>query len=874
MTTANITSSSSDGYLAKTYTLNYNNARDAASATTVYDSNQYILIGYGSAPALFRGFLYFNTATIPANSVISAASVSVYVPSSCPAGVSGGQDMLLQNGQPTYPSSALDVGDFDRTLYSSGGSSKINVTGGDNEWKIFTLTATGIEWINKGGVTKLCLRGEFDISPTIPTSNMEMWIYASEHGSLKPTLSITYTLKPLITTDAATGLGPTYVTGNGTVDSQGDGSVVEYGFIYNDDGTDPVDVASADNKTTSSNLSAGSFSASLTSLENAFTYNYRAYMTTSIGTGYGDAVEFTTSAAAAVLSTTTVSATDTDVETATLNGSVSRPAGDLVEEYGFVYKLGGDPGTPADPTTADNYTETSADIEGAFDDDLTGLTSDSQYMFRAYATSDLPDISYGGVQLFRTGGEIAPIVIGASSDGYIKAVANGALSESARWNLAHDDDGSGNADCTITKYSTSDTLRVGLDTFYEINRAYLYFDTSSIPVGATIAKAQICVYMTGIGHADTNTRVMLISGQSTYPHDPLVADSDYHITHYSGTYGEWQENRLSGFGQYYADTYGFIDITTPDSIVNKGGMTKLCLSMYDDWDDQGSWATKSRMLTFRSASYGASTAPRLEIFLTGADKDCSFYSETGDGTIKNDTSGCETIANPSETLGSLSVVETSSSSIDISGSWTAIGCGAGKYNINTKRGYVYFDTSGIPAGAVISDATIWLYCSNYSYDGASNVRVYHDSSNDHPSESGGSPNLSLSDWPLSNYSHIATVALSDMMTDKKLSSQNGWTRTAIPTTSITKEGLTKFCLRDDSESDADDSATFYSGNSATNKPYLLVNWSSVAEMKTPQINIGDTWKDVEAAQINIGDSWKDVDYILINVGDEWKPLAS
>ena len=39
-----------------------------------------------------------------------------------------------------------------------------------------------------------------------------------------------------------------------------------------------------------------------------------------------------------------------------------------------------------------------------------------------------------------------------------------------------------------------------------------------------------------------------------------------------------------------------------------------------------------------------------------------------------------------------------------------------------------------------------------------------------------------------------------------------------------------------------------------------------------QINIGDSWKDVESIQINIGDTWKDVTEAKINIGDTWKDI--
>lgn len=39
-----------------------------------------------------------------------------------------------------------------------------------------------------------------------------------------------------------------------------------------------------------------------------------------------------------------------------------------------------------------------------------------------------------------------------------------------------------------------------------------------------------------------------------------------------------------------------------------------------------------------------------------------------------------------------------------------------------------------------------------------------------------------------------------------------------------------------------------------------------------QINIGDSWKDVDALKINIGDSWKPVTSIKQNIGDVWKTV--
>ena len=60
-------------------------------------------------------------------------------------------------------------------------------------------------------------------------------------------------------------------------------------------------------------------------------------------------------------------------------------------------------------------------------------------------------------------------------------------------------------------------------------------------------------------------------------------------------------------------------------------------------------------------------------------------------------------------------------------------------------------------------------------------------------------------------------------------------------------------------------ATLYNSGSGFN-PYASVGGN------TKQINIGDSWKDIDAIKINIGDSWKVVSSVKINIGDSWKTL--
>ena len=54
--------------------------------------------------------------------------------------------------------------------------------------------------------------------------------------------------------------------------------------------------------------------------------------------------------------------------------------------------------------------------------------------------------------------------------------------------------------------------------------------------------------------------------------------------------------------------------------------------------------------------------------------------------------------------------------------------------------------------------------------------------------------------------------------------------------------------------------------------YIKVTYTEPATGTNTQINIGDTWKDIEGMKINIGDSWKAVEGAQINIGDSWKTI--
>jgi hypothetical protein len=186
-------SSSDDGYNTNS-SANYNTARTAASASSTTSTN--INITHQLVAATYyisRGYVYFDTSAIPDDAVITAASVYLYGKTD---GSGTNFDVVIQNGQPTYPHSPLVVGDYDHTKYSSDGGSYNTSAFALEGWNTIAMNATGLTWISLTGTTKLCLRSSLDIAGTTPDAADEQVIYYSSEEALTtkdPYINVTYT---------------------------------------------------------------------------------------------------------------------------------------------------------------------------------------------------------------------------------------------------------------------------------------------------------------------------------------------------------------------------------------------------------------------------------------------------------------------------------------------------------------------------------------------------------------------------------------------------------------------------------------------------------------------------------------------------------
>jgi hypothetical protein len=111
-----------------------------------------------------RVFFYFDTSTLP-DGTITSAKLRLWCNEKDP---SDAFDVVVQNGQPTYPHDPLVVGDLDKTHYSGDCGSLGSADWTQGAYNEISLNADGIAWINRSGTTKFILRSSRDIAATSP----------------------------------------------------------------------------------------------------------------------------------------------------------------------------------------------------------------------------------------------------------------------------------------------------------------------------------------------------------------------------------------------------------------------------------------------------------------------------------------------------------------------------------------------------------------------------------------------------------------------------------------------------------------------------------------------------------------------------------
>ena len=189
---------------------------------------------------------------------------------------------------------------------------------------------------------------------------------------------------PSVTTSDASNITSRGATLSGEVTSDGGEVVLSRGFMY---GTSADDLS----QRVQSGNGTGSFTANVSGLADGTTYYYKAYATSSAGTGYGEVMSFTTLTIYPP-SVQTNSASNITTTGATLSGDVTFDGNTTVTARGFMYG-----------TDANNLTQSvqSGSGTGSFTKTLTGLSYGTTYYYKAFATNS-GGTSYGDVRTFTT----------------------------------------------------------------------------------------------------------------------------------------------------------------------------------------------------------------------------------------------------------------------------------------------------------------------------------------------------------------------------------------------------------------------------------------------------------------------------------------
>lgn len=200
---------------------------------------------------------------------------------------------------------------------------------------------------------------------------------------------------PTVTTQACSSVTHNSAVGNGNITIAGGLNVTRRGFCYKV-GTSGDPTTSDSTVYDDGTFTEGAYTKAITGLSATTGYRVRAYAVNAVGTSYGTTIQLTTQGAdAPVVSTTTTSRLDR--KCVIFGGNVTDEGSQAVTERGIYY------GTDEFSQT-NKLTSTSG--LGTYSIFLSGLTPNTKYYYKAFATSSI-GTSYGDILNFTTGNSLA-----------------------------------------------------------------------------------------------------------------------------------------------------------------------------------------------------------------------------------------------------------------------------------------------------------------------------------------------------------------------------------------------------------------------------------------------------------------------------------
>jgi len=219
--------------------------------------------------------------------------------------------------------------------------------------------------------------GDYSMMSVDPTDDITFWFtteYVQTTGSVNwktRIASFKFSNNPAVTTTAASSITTVGGTLNGTINPNGLSSTYhfEWGTTISYGNNTPTVSAGSGNTTVSVN-------AAISGLTAGTTYHYRLVGVNSEGTTNGNDMTFTPGGA--VLTTT--AATAITMSAATSGGNITADGGAAVTARGVCWA------TTANPSITGSHTTDGSGI-GTFTSSITGLTANTLYHVRAYATN-------------------------------------------------------------------------------------------------------------------------------------------------------------------------------------------------------------------------------------------------------------------------------------------------------------------------------------------------------------------------------------------------------------------------------------------------------------------------------------------------------
>ena len=191
---------------------------------------------------------------------------------------------------------------------------------------------------------------------------------------------------PILTTSDVNNITATTAISGGNITSDGGLIITTRGVCWSMVTNPTIN----DNKTIN-DAGVGSFTSLISGLTVSTTYYLRAYATNSSGTGYGDEISFSTNKIPSLTTTAISTITDT---TAVSGGTIISDGGFTITARGVCWSTG------TNPTINDSKTINGTGVWG-FTSLITGLTANTAYYVRAYATNSA-GTGYGIVRSFKT----------------------------------------------------------------------------------------------------------------------------------------------------------------------------------------------------------------------------------------------------------------------------------------------------------------------------------------------------------------------------------------------------------------------------------------------------------------------------------------